>query len=107
MVELEVLHIIRVKAALNTYLESIRNRLHERAYKVLTVKPGFIDTDMTKGMNGLFWLISANTAKIIIKAAANGKENIYVPARWALVGLIIQNDPSFIFKRNSMYRTLT
>lgn len=88
------------KAALNTYLESLRNRLARKGIQVLTVKPGFIDTDMTKGMKGLFWLISANTAaKIILKAAANGKENIYVPARWALVGLIIRMIPSFIFKK--------
>ncbi len=88
------------KAALNTYLESLRNRLARKGIQVLTVKPGFIDTDMTKGMPGLFWLISANTAaKIILKATANGKENIYVPARWALVGLIIKMIPSFIFKK--------
>lgn len=88
------------KAALNTYLESLRNRLARKGIQVLTVKPGFIDTKMTKGMKGLFWLISANeAAKIILKAAANGKENIYVPAKWALVGLIIRMIPSFIFKK--------
>ncbi|HMV42041.1 MAG TPA: SDR family NAD(P)-dependent oxidoreductase [Leptospiraceae bacterium] len=88
------------KAALNTYLESLRNRLARKGIQVLTVKPGFIDTDMTKGMKGLFWLISANeAARIIINAAANGKEDIYVPARWALVGLIIRMIPSFIFKK--------
>ena len=57
-------------------------------------------TSITKGMPGLFWLISPNTAaKTILKAAANGKENIYVPARWALVGLVIRMIPSFIFKK--------
>lgn len=87
------------KAALNTYLESLRNRLTRKGIQVLTVKPGFVDTSMTKGMPGLFWLISPNTAaKTILKAAANGKENIYVPARWALVGLVIRMIPSFIFK---------
>lgn len=88
------------KAALNTYLESLRNRLSRKGIQVLTAKPGFIDTNMTKGMKGLFWVISANeAAKIIIKAAANGKEDIYVPARWALVGLVIKMIPSFIFKK--------
>ena len=47
-----------------------------------------------------FWLISANeAAKIILKAATKGKENIYVPAKWVLVGLVIRMIPSFIFKK--------
>lgn len=88
------------KAAMNTYLEALRNRLARKGILVLTVKPGFIDTDMTKGMQGLFWLISANeAARIIIKAVNKNKECIYVPARWALVAFIIKNIPSFIFKR--------
>lgn len=88
------------KAALNTYLEALRNRLARKGVLVLTVKPGFIDTDMVKGMQGLFWVISPNkAAQIIIKAANRNKECIYVPARWALVAFIIKRIPSFIFKR--------
>ena len=88
------------KAALNTYLEALRNRLARKGITVLTVKPGFIDTDMTKGMPGLFWLISAEkAATIILNAAKKGKESIYVPARWGLVALVIKSIPSFIFKR--------
>jgi len=91
------------KAALNTYLEALRNRLSRKGITVVTVKPGFIDTDMTKGMSGLFWLISANeAAKIILYAVKKNKEIIYVPARWALVAFIIKNIPNFIFKRLSI-----
>ncbi|EKR72470.1 SDR family NAD(P)-dependent oxidoreductase [Leptospira noguchii] len=91
------------KAGMNTYLEALRNRLSVLGVQVLTVKPGFIDTAMTKGMKGLFWLISAKeAAEIILKAADSGKENIYVPARWGLVGLIIRCIPSFIFRRLSI-----
>jgi short-subunit dehydrogenase len=88
------------KAALNTYMEALRNRLARKGINVLNVKPGFIDTDMTKGMPGLFWLITANeAAKIIIKAAQKNKEEIYVPARWGLVAFVIKSIPSFIFKK--------
>ncbi|MCB1191926.1 MAG: SDR family NAD(P)-dependent oxidoreductase [Leptospiraceae bacterium] len=91
------------KAAFTTYLEAIRNRLSKKGVQVLTVRPGFIDTDMTKGMEGLLWLISANkAAKIIIRAAQSGKEDIYVPARWRLVSFIICSIPSFIFKKLSV-----
>lgn len=88
------------KAALNTYLEALRNRLSRKGTLVMTVKPGFIDTDMTKGMQGLFWLISAEkAAEIILSSADRNKENIYVPWKWSLVALIIKNIPNFIFKK--------
>ncbi|MDX1958917.1 MAG: SDR family NAD(P)-dependent oxidoreductase [Leptospiraceae bacterium] len=88
------------KAGMNTYLEALKNRLSKKGIQVLTVKPGFIDTAMTKGMPGLFWLISAEkAAEIIVNATDSGKEHIFVPARWALVALVIRNIPSFIFKK--------
>jgi short-subunit dehydrogenase len=91
------------KAALNTYLEALRNRLSKKGIQVLTVKPGFIDTAMTKGMKGLFWVISpSRAASIILQATDSGQEEIYVPARWWLVGFIIRIIPSFLFKKLSI-----
>ncbi|MBL0332614.1 MAG: SDR family NAD(P)-dependent oxidoreductase [Chlorobiota bacterium] len=91
------------KAALNTYLESIRNRIGKLGVKVLTIKPGFIDTEMTKGTKGLFWLISPESAaKMILKSASKGRKISYIPARWRLVMFIIKSIPSFIFRRLSI-----
>jgi decaprenylphospho-beta-D-erythro-pentofuranosid-2-ulose 2-reductase len=88
------------KAALTTYLESLRNRLTRYGVKVVTIKPGFIDTEMTRGKAGLFWLISAEAAaKEILAKSARGKRSAFIPARWALVALIIRNIPSFIFSK--------
>ena len=88
------------KAGLDTYLESLRNRLHPRGVHVCTIKPGFIDTDMTRGMPGLFWLISPDqAARSILAAIDRRRQKAYVPARWALVGLVIRNIPSFLFRR--------
>jgi NAD(P)-dependent dehydrogenase (short-subunit alcohol dehydrogenase family) len=88
------------KAALNTYLESIRNRVARFGVKVLTAKPGFVDTAMTKGMPGLFWLISSDrAAEIILDAARSGKREVYVPGRWRFVGVVLRTIPSFIFRR--------
>lgn len=88
------------KAAMNTYLEALRNRLGESGVHVCTVKPGFIDTDMTKGMDGLFWLISPeDAASQMLSAARNRVNTRYVPMRWWAVGTIIKSIPSFIFKK--------
>lgn len=88
------------KAALTSYLESLRNRLTRRGVHVLTVKPGYVSTEMTAGQKGLFWVVSADQAAADIwKAIRNRRQVIYIPARWALVMLIVRNIPSFIFRR--------
>ncbi|EID99982.1 SDR family NAD(P)-dependent oxidoreductase [Leptospira licerasiae] len=91
------------KAGMTTYLEALRNRLAVKGIQVVTVKPGMIETPMTEGLPGLMWLITAKEAAQVILAKVNaGKENFYVPARWALVSLIIRLIPSFIFRRLSI-----
>jgi NAD(P)-dependent dehydrogenase (short-subunit alcohol dehydrogenase family) len=86
------------KAAMNTYLEALRNRLAEFGVHVCTVKPGFVDTVMTQGKK-VFWLISAEEAARLILAAARSRANVrYVPMRWWYVGTAIRSIPSFLFR---------
>ena len=88
------------KAALTSHLEAYRNRLTRYGVNVLTVKPGFVETDMIKDAKKLFWVISpAQAAKDIYKAMLKRKQEIYTPARWRWVMLIIRNIPSFIFRK--------
>ena len=87
------------KAALHAYMESLRNRLARYGVGVTTIKPGFVDTVMTKGMPGLFWLISPKEAAArILRAVDRGRGEIFVPGRWVLVATIVRCIPSFIFK---------
>ncbi|TGL59146.1 SDR family NAD(P)-dependent oxidoreductase [Leptospira ognonensis] len=95
------------KAALNTYLEALRNRLSEVGVQVTTIKPGFIRTEMVSGLvlpeKGLLKVISAeDAADRIIKIVESGKDEAFVPGIWALVGFIIRNIPNFIFKKMSI-----
>jgi NAD(P)-dependent dehydrogenase (short-subunit alcohol dehydrogenase family) len=88
------------KAGLHAYLEALRNRVARDGVRVVTVKPGFVDTPMTEGLDGLFWLISADrAAEIILRKARQGVACAYVPARWRLVMWIIRSIPSFVFRR--------
>jgi short-subunit dehydrogenase len=88
------------KAALHTFLEALRNRVGRLGVSIVTIKPGFVDTVMTEGKEGLFWLISADrAAEIILDKASRGAATAYVPARWRLVMTVIRSIPSFIFKR--------
>ena len=88
------------KAALDHFLEALRNRLSCRGVTTVTIKPGFVDTELTRGLPGLFWLISPDqAAERILAAACRGPVTVYVPRRWRLVGLIIRTLPSFLFRR--------
>ena len=86
------------KAAMNTFLEALRNRLAESDVHVCTIKPGFVDTAMTKGKK-TFWMIPADEAAQLTLAAARSRANVrYVPRRWWLVGTVIRSIPSFLFR---------
>jgi len=88
------------KAALNTYLEALRNRLAESGVHICTIKPGYVDTAMTRGLPKLFWLISADEAARRILVAARGRVNErFVPRRWWFVARALRCIPSFLFRR--------
>jgi short-subunit dehydrogenase len=90
------------KAALATYLEALRNRLTRHGVHVLTVKPGFMDTDMLKSSPRTFWVVSPEqAANDIVKALKSRKQTVYTLGRWGLVMWIIKHIPSVIFRRLS------
>ena len=87
------------KAGLNTYLESLRNRLSRRGVTVTTIKPGFVDTPNLANAAKTFWVISPEDAAAqIYLAVYRRRGTVYIPARWGLVGLIIRHIPSPIFR---------
>ncbi|MBE2220290.1 MAG: SDR family NAD(P)-dependent oxidoreductase [Anaerolineae bacterium] len=90
------------KAALNTYLEALRNRLSKKGVTVTTIKPGFVDTVLLENAPKTFWVVSPEEAAAEMLTAIHKKRQIvYVPARWSLVGMIVRHIPSFIFRRLS------
>jgi short-subunit dehydrogenase len=88
------------KAALTTYLEALRNRLSRRGVHVLTVKPGFVATQMLESVPRVFWVISADEAAAHIwKAIQKRRQVVYTPWRWAVVMFVIRHVPSALFRR--------
>lgn len=89
------------KGAQAIYLESLRNRLavHDDV-RVVTIKPGYVESGMTMGMGNLLWMISADeAARRIIIAAEKSRGTAYVPRRWRVVSWVLRSIPSCIFKR--------
>lgn len=91
------------KAALHTYLEALRNRLTRHGVNVLTVKPGFVKTEMLKAAQGgtPFAITPEKAADDIYNAMRKRKQTIYTLFLWRYIMLLIQHMPSFIFRRLS------
>ena len=89
------------KAALNAYLESLRNRIGRYGASVVTIKPGPVDTPMTQGSGKkLPLLIPAEQAAAQILEAARKRKNVaYVPGAWRIIMFIVRSIPSFVFKK--------
>ena len=91
------------KAGFHTYLSGLRNRLTRAGAHVVTVKPGFVDTAMTWGIDGMFLVASPErVAKDILKAASKKRNVIYTPFFWRYIMMIIRAIPEFIFKKLSI-----
>lgn len=87
------------KAGQDSFLESIRNRLWRHGIQVTTIRPGFVETEMTEGekMRGA---ISADRAALLILRARDRRRAIaYVPFKWSVIMRVVRAIPSCVFRR--------
>jgi NAD(P)-dependent dehydrogenase (short-subunit alcohol dehydrogenase family) len=91
------------KAGLATYLEALRNRLTRHGVNVLTVKPGFMKTDMLKAAQGgtPFAIPPEKAARGYLEGDPEPQAGHLHPSIWRWIMLAIQHTPSFIFRRLS------
>jgi NAD(P)-dependent dehydrogenase (short-subunit alcohol dehydrogenase family) len=88
------------KAGLDAYLESLRNRLSCLGVAVVTIKPGPVDTPMSRGLSRLPLLIDADTAaRRTLAVARRGSRVAYVPATWRPIMLVLRSIPGWLFQR--------
>lgn len=89
------------KGGFSVYLQGLRNRLHEAGVSVTTVKPGFMDTKMTYGMDLPTPLTAApeTAARAIHRAILKRKDTAYIMPVWRYIMLIIKSIPEWQFKK--------
>lgn len=91
------------KGAVSLYLQGLRNALYKKNIKVITIKPGMVDTPMTEDFDkGLLFASSKSVGKGIYKAIINGKDVVYIPSIWKWIMRIIKIIPESIFKKLSL-----
>jgi len=92
------------KAGFTTYLAGLRNYLFHKKVHVMTVIPGFMDTQMTADIETPKPLTAQpeQAANIIYKAYKKKRNVVYVTFVWWGIMMIIRNIPEFIFKKMKM-----
>jgi len=88
------------KGALSLYLQGLRNRLYPRGVRVVTVKPGFVDTAMTAHLpkNALF-ASPGRIARGILRALDGSRDIVYLPWFWRPIMAAVRAIPEPLFKR--------
>ncbi len=92
------------KAAFTAYLSGLRNRLYQHKVHVMTVKPGFVNTKMTAGMD-LPEKLTAEPEEValaIFKGQQANRNEIYVRWIWRYIMLVIRLIPEWKFKGMSI-----
>ncbi|GIX12335.1 MAG: short-chain dehydrogenase [Paracoccaceae bacterium] len=91
------------KAALHAYLSGLRNRLRRHGAHVVTAKPGFVDTAMTWGQEGMFLVADPeDVARDLWRAIDRRRNIVYTPWFWWGIMAIIRLIPEPLFKRLSI-----
>lgn len=89
------------KAGFTAFLSGLRNAHAKTGLHVMTVKPGFVRTQMTAGMK-LSPIMTAEPEQVadaIIEAQSKKTDVLYTLARWRMVMAIIRAIPEPIFKK--------
>lgn len=88
------------KAMVTAFISGLRQRLYKSNVGVVTIKPGFVDTPMTSEFEkGFLWAKPSTVAEKIVKAIDHNKAEVYVPAFWWVIMIVIKKLPNFLFKR--------
>ncbi|MFJ2486040.1 SDR family oxidoreductase [Pseudomonas sp. NPDC087639] len=89
------------KAAVTAFCEGLRARLFKSGVHVITIKPGFVDTPMTRGLALPALLVAQpdSVAQRIVAGIERKAAVLYVPGFWAWIMGLIRAIPQPIFKR--------
>lgn len=88
------------KAAVTAFASGLRQRMAKLGVNVLTIKPGFVDTPMTRDFKkGALWAKPDGIARGIVHGIDRWRSVIYLPWFWLPIMLIIRHVPEFVFRR--------
>ncbi len=86
------------KAAIATFMEAIRNRIANRGVKVVTVKPGPIDTEMIADQHLKDAMPAEMAARIVLRKSTRTGEH-YLKFSDRLICWVLRSIPSPLFRK--------
>jgi NAD(P)-dependent dehydrogenase (short-subunit alcohol dehydrogenase family) len=90
------------KAGLSHYLEGLDHRFRHLGLVTVCVKPGFVRTSMTAGLEPPpFAAEPEDVAKRVVRALEQGWPVVYAPPVWRLVLAVIRRLPRAVMRRVS------
>lgn len=90
------------KAFISTYMQGYRNRINSADYDIAItdVKPGFVESEMTEGKRGMFWVAKTDKAvRQMLLDIEKRKAISYVTRRWRLIAWLIKLTPDWVIER--------
>lgn len=93
------------KAGFDSFLAGLRQDLNGTGVRVLTIRPGYVATKMTAGMDLPKLLMASKeqvAQKIVRNSLAGNRNVIYVKSIWRPLMWILRHIPEVIFKRKKL-----
>lgn len=88
------------KAMVNAYASGLGQRLRNTRVRIVTIKPGFVDTPMTADVpKGLLWAQPKQVATRAIRAIDAGQSVVYAPGFWYFIMAVVKDLPEWLFRR--------
>jgi len=92
------------KGGLSLLVQGIAHRLAGTGARAVLIKPGLVDTPMTRGFSkgGPLWSSPERVAAAIHAATRSGPAVVHAPAFWRWIMLVIRNLPDAVMHRTKL-----
>jgi decaprenylphospho-beta-D-erythro-pentofuranosid-2-ulose 2-reductase len=88
------------KAALDALAQALADALHDHHVRVLVVRPGFVHTRMTRGLEPApLACTPQDVARAVMQGLERGAQTVWAPSRLRYVMLAMRMLPRAIFRR--------
>jgi len=90
------------KAFVSSYMEGLRLRSAKNHHNITItdIRPGFVDTPMTKQNKGMFWVATPEKAAKQIAGAIESKKNVaYITKRYFLLAILMKLLPEWLLAK--------
>jgi short-subunit dehydrogenase len=90
------------KAFMSNFMEGLRQKAWHDKKKIFVtdIRPGYVDTPMTRQNKGMFWIASSEKAARQIMTAIKQKKRVaYITRRWALAAWLFRMAPRWLYER--------